>query len=227
MCRSSTLATATMSPGAGLGDVLGALALHEQVADAQRLPGPQVDQRCGCVESSRNHADEAQVADELVGDGLEHLADELACSVGSSWCTVPLAPPCSPSQPLARTPATGRISPGRRAIPRRRCPSWRTVQKIGMSVPAASACGMAASSSSTVTEPSVRYFSIRASSDSTTASISCWRAAAAVDRATGRHRLRRIEHADDVAEARPDRVRDVEQHAVLAERRLDGTRSVR
>ena len=57
------------------------------------------------------------------------------------------------------------------------------VQKIGMSVPASIAWVMSASSSATVTRPRVRYFSISASSASTTASMSCERAAATIDRA--------------------------------------------
>ncbi len=56
------------------------------------------------------------------------------------------------------------------------------VQKIGMTVPAARAFGRAAASSCTPMVPSVRYFSIRASSTSTMASTSCERAAA---RSTG------------------------------------------
>src|SRR5262245_24439942 len=56
------------------------------------------------------------------------------------------------------------------------------VQKIGTTVPAASALGRACNNSASETSPSLRYFSMRASSDSTMESTSWLRAAA---RSTG------------------------------------------
>ena len=50
---------------------------------------------------------------------------------------------------------------------------------MGRTVPAASALGNAAANSSALTVPSIRNFSISASSASTTESMSCWRAALA------------------------------------------------
>ena len=53
------------------------LPCFEQVADAERLAVAQVHDVVVVLELAGEHADEAQVPDELVVDHLEHLADEL------------------------------------------------------------------------------------------------------------------------------------------------------
>ena len=70
--------------GDGLVDRLLRLALHEeQAAAARRFAGAQIEERLLAVDLAGKDAEEAQVADELVGQRLEDLADELADSVGS------------------------------------------------------------------------------------------------------------------------------------------------
>ena len=64
--------------GDGLGHGFLRLALHdEQAAGARRLAGAGVDDRLLGRDLARDDLDEAQVADELVVERLEHFADEL------------------------------------------------------------------------------------------------------------------------------------------------------
>ena len=94
---------ATMSPGPTSWTCAVVLPLGlEQVPDAERLPVAEVHDVVVVLELAGDHADEAQVPDELVVDDLEHLPDELlllgrlelvrACRS---------APTCKPFEPLA------------------------------------------------------------------------------------------------------------------------------
>ena len=61
------------------GDVAVLAALHEQQPRRpRRLAGARVDQRLIRLVAARQDANETQVADELVGDGLEDLTDKLS-----------------------------------------------------------------------------------------------------------------------------------------------------
>ena len=124
---------------------------------------------------------------------LEHLADELAGSVGLDGDFVGLvARALGRRRAACPAPATGRklaMASSSSATPMSflggRC------RRSASTVPAASALGRAAISSSAPTSPSSRYFSIRASSASTMASTSCERGRGQIDRAAGRRRGRR------------------------------------
>src|SRR5205807_5068885 len=88
----------------------------------------------------------------------------------SPWPLVPLRlRPCSGDSATAVSESSNSATP---------MSFLADVQKIGTTVPAASALGSVAFSSSVLTSPSSKYFSMRLSSDSTMASTSLERACA-------------------------------------------------
>ncbi len=82
VCSSSTLATATMSPGPADVDRLGLAALHfQELADLDVLAAAGDVHAVVFLERAVVDADEAQLLHERVDAGLEDLRDERAVGV--------------------------------------------------------------------------------------------------------------------------------------------------
>ena len=117
------------------------------------LPVRALTSGCSARELAREDAEEAQVADELVGERLEDLADELAptrsAPAATSCRLVAAALGGGALRALHRR--QGEVGQARRAAPATPMSFLAEVQKIGMTVPAASALGRAAVSSSALT----------------------------------------------------------------------------
>ena len=83
VCKSSILATATISPGPGLVDRLGLVGLHlEQLGDLHALAHADHRNRRVLLQRAGEDADEAQLLHERVDAGLEDLGDQRAGGVG-------------------------------------------------------------------------------------------------------------------------------------------------
>ncbi len=150
---------------------------------------------------------------------LKTWATNSPFSVGSMTTSVALSP--VPLMPWRLTPLTGEGAYSVMASSSSATPMslsfLAAVQKMGMMVPAARAPGNAAANCSVEISPSLRYFSISASSLSTMASMSCERCLAKSTRQPAGGGLGGFSTLSDAAELRAQADRGVEQDAGLAE----------
>ena len=115
--------------GHGFRDRVELLALHDlQAAERQRLARAQIDDLLLADSLPPIDADEAEIADEFVGQRLEHLADELAVVVGRRR-----DPSCRRREAALPAPACSWSRP--RAIRVRRHPFSRRCKKSARSNP--------------------------------------------------------------------------------------------